>query len=67
MMIVMNKIEVLFLLVAIFYSNLHSPTFTHQFIQTARNTEYGSASDVIVGQDGTIFLADNFGGLIAYI
>jgi len=38
----------------------------HTFTQTARNTQYGIARGVAVGADGTVFLANDYEGLIAY-
>ena len=40
--------------------------FPHEFINTAHNIHHGTASNVAVGPDGTVFLANYGGGLRAY-
>ena len=41
--------------------------YPYEFSQMARNAEMGSAQDVQVGPDGTVFAGYSFGGLKAYI
>lgn len=39
---------------------------SHKFTNTARNIHYGFAYGVVVGSDGTVFIANRKGGLWAY-
>ena len=58
------KVYILFALFIIF-SNSYAQ-FTHNFIQTARNLNYGNANSIAIGPDGTIYLANGTGGLRAF-
>ena len=40
----------------LFVTNLQAQ-LQYEFTQVARNTHYGSAQDVAVGKDGTLFVA----------
>ena len=46
------------------FTNTHAQSYT--LTQTARNMHFGSAADVTVGSDSTVFLANGSGGLRAY-
>ena len=54
------------ILLILFFSTSHAQ-LTHTFTQTARSIPNGNPQAVAVGPDGTVFLANDYGGLIAFV
>ena len=62
----MLKLRFLFAIVLLSQNAITYAQLQHTFTNTARSTHIGQAYGVALGSDGTVFLANDNGGLRAY-